>query len=152
MDRLAVVDDCLAFLLFSFSLPETLQTIAFFAWLKEARNLSGPHLVIVPLNVLDTWVAEVAHWCLSFRVVRYHGSEKARQRIHTEYVAPRLYDILVTTYETAVVASRYLSTQQFCYVAIDEAHRCKNPQSKISTVMRDYFLRHVSAAAAAALE
>jgi SNF2 family DNA or RNA helicase len=97
--------------------PETLQTITFLAWLKESRALPGPHLVIVPLNVLDTWCQEVHRWCPSFRVIRYHGSERERQRINDVYVAPREYDILVTTYETAVVASRYLTNQMFCYVS-----------------------------------
>lgn len=93
-------------------------------------------MVIVPLNVLDTWVAEVHRWAPSFRVVRYHGSEKERQRVHDEYVVTRQFDILVTTYEVAVVASRYLAHQMFCYVAVDEAHRCKNEKSLLSIALR----------------
>ncbi len=87
-------------------LGKTLQTICFLAWLREHRGISGPHFVAVPLNVLDTWVAEVARWCPTMRVVRFHGSEKERDRIIKEKLKFGEWDLLVTTYETVVVAQR----------------------------------------------
>lgn len=89
-------------------LGKTLQTISFLAWLKENRSISGPHLVVVPLNVLDTWIGEVHRWCPTMRAVRFHGSEKERKRIYQERLQHGTFDIMVTTYETVVVAESFL--------------------------------------------
>ena len=42
-------------------LGKTLQTITFLAYLKYVRNISGPHLVVVPLSVLPNW------WVMGWR-------------------------------------------------------------------------------------
>lgn len=41
-------------------LGKTIQVIAFLAYLRETRNIAGPHLVIVPSSVLDNWSREVS--------------------------------------------------------------------------------------------
>ena len=70
--------------LWASGLGKTLQSISFLAWLRENRGIRGPHLVIAPLNVLDTWLQEIHRWCPSMRAVRYHGSDKEKKRIHEE--------------------------------------------------------------------
>jgi SWI/SNF-related matrix-associated actin-dependent regulator 1 of chromatin subfamily A len=40
-------------------LGKTIQVIAFFAYLREMLNITGPHLVIVPSSTLDNWSREV---------------------------------------------------------------------------------------------
>lgn len=41
-------------------LGKTLQTIAFIAHLKYEMGVPGPHLVVVPLSVMSSWMAELA--------------------------------------------------------------------------------------------
>lgn len=41
-------------------LGKTLQTIAFLATLKWGLGVPGPHLVVVPLSVMSSWMAELA--------------------------------------------------------------------------------------------
>jgi len=53
-------------------LGKTLQTITFFAYLKEMRNEGGPHLVVVPLSVMFNWITELKKFCPSLRVLRAH--------------------------------------------------------------------------------
>lgn len=118
-----------------------LQTICFLAWLKENRDITGPHLVIVPLNVLDTWISEFHRWCPSVRAYRYHGSEKERKRIYDTYLQFGKFDVIITTYETAVVGENFFKYRfYFAYCIVDEAHRIKNELSLLSIS-----LRHVNA-------
>ena len=39
-------------------LGKTIQTIALFAYLKEFKKISGPHLIIAPKSTLGNWCAE----------------------------------------------------------------------------------------------
>lgn len=53
-------------------LGKTLQTITFFAYLKEMRQEGGPHLVVVPLSVMFNWITELKKFCPTLRVLRAH--------------------------------------------------------------------------------
>lgn len=66
-------------------LGKTLQTISFLAHLKFERGVEGPHLVVVPLSVLPSWMSEFARWCPEMRVVRIHTNDaQERNRIKKE--------------------------------------------------------------------
>ncbi|KAH8064822.1 helicase [Aureococcus anophagefferens] len=52
-------------------LGKTLQTIAYLAWLKFEKKLDGAALVLCPLSVLSTWMAECARWCPGLRKVTW---------------------------------------------------------------------------------
>jgi SWI/SNF-related matrix-associated actin-dependent regulator of chromatin subfamily A member 5 len=43
-------------------LGKTLQTISLLSYLKFERGVEGPHLVVVPLSVLSSWMGEFARW------------------------------------------------------------------------------------------
>jgi SNF2 family DNA or RNA helicase len=47
-------------------LGKTLQSIAFLATLKWGLGVPGPHLVVVPLSVMSSWMAELAR-CVASR-------------------------------------------------------------------------------------
>lgn len=68
-----------------------LQTIALLAFLKFERNIDGPHLIVVPLSVLPSWMEEFKKWCPTFRVQRLHSSNACeRERIKKEASHPFL--------------------------------------------------------------
>ncbi len=116
---------------------KTLQTISFLAWLRQYRGIVGPYLIVCPLNVLDTWCGEVKRWCPTFRVVRFHGSEKVRNEIMSEQMIFGQFDVVVTTYETLVVAASSLKHRWiWSYVIVDEAQRCKNENSLLAVALR----------------
>ena len=83
----------------STGLGKTLQTISFLAALRDWRGLSGPSLVVAPLSVLSSWMAEFRRWCPSLRTVRLHSQDKAeRERLRRDVLADvRAYDVVVTT-------------------------------------------------------
>ena len=75
-------------------LGKTLQTICLLAHLKFERHTAGPHLVVCPLSVLSSWMAELKRWCPTLRVVRLHSSDEGeRARLRREVVAdPSSFD------------------------------------------------------------
>ena len=62
-----------------------MQTISFLAHLHLDRGIAGPSLVVCPLSVISSWMAEFQRWCPSLRVVRIHSSDASeRARIRHE--------------------------------------------------------------------
>jgi SWI/SNF-related matrix-associated actin-dependent regulator of chromatin subfamily A member 5 len=67
-------------------LGKTLQTLSLFQHLKEeATSAPGdqhrPFLVVCPLSVLSSWMAEARKWTPGLRVLRFHGSVNERNRL-----------------------------------------------------------------------
>jgi hypothetical protein len=82
-------------------LGKTLQTISFLSYLKYCRGVGGPHLIVVPLSVLTSWVMEFRRWCPSWRLVRLHSADaKERERLRKEVLVDiSKFDAVITTYE-----------------------------------------------------
>ncbi|KAJ9644614.1 hypothetical protein H2199_003577 [Coniosporium tulheliwenetii] len=67
-------------------LGKTLQTLSLFQYLKEQQHvtLSGesrPFLVVCPLSVLSSWVAEARKWTPGLKVLRFHGPVNERKHL-----------------------------------------------------------------------
>ncbi|RDL30369.1 p-loop containing nucleoside triphosphate hydrolase [Venustampulla echinocandica] len=68
-------------------LGKTLQTLSLIQYLKEndpktgSGKLQRPFLVVCPLSVLSSWMAEAKKWTPSLRVVRFHGPIKERDKL-----------------------------------------------------------------------
>ena len=94
---------CSCILADEMGLGKTLQTISLLAYLqqKPAGLPAGPHLVVCPLSVLPSWMAELKRWCPSLRVVRLHTSDKQEcdRLCHEVLAMPASFDVAVTTYE-----------------------------------------------------
>ena len=63
-------------------LGKTLQTLSLFQYLKNSGKLSSgeprPCLVVCPLSVLSSWMAETRRWTPGLKVLRFHGSVHER--------------------------------------------------------------------------
>jgi chromodomain-helicase-DNA-binding protein 7 len=115
-------------------LGKTVQVILFLAQLKLRGN-AGPFLVVTPLGVLPHWERELADWT-DFRHLSYFGS-RDRRRLMAEHELfypgtdiPRP-EVVLTTYEFVIKDQAVLRRFHFRCIAIDEAHRLKNGQSKL---------------------
>ena len=123
-------------------LGKTLQSISILGFMQEYREVSGPHLVLVPKSTLANWMNEFGRWCPSLRAVRFHGDKHERQDIVRDVLRPggaeedRSWDVLVTTYEVANMEVSSLAKFAWKYLIIDEAHRIKNETSKFSQTIR----------------
>ena len=64
-------------------LGKTLQTLSLIQYLKE--NMTGrenrPSLVVCPLSVLSSWMAEARRWTPDLKVLRFHGPALERNRL-----------------------------------------------------------------------
>jgi len=68
-------------------LGKTLQTLSLIQHLKENDPKAGvgrqarPFLVVCPLSVLSSWMAESRKWTPGLKVIRFHGPLKERNRL-----------------------------------------------------------------------
>ncbi|MCJ1472425.1 hypothetical protein MMC13_001073 [Lambiella insularis] len=68
-------------------LGKTLQTLSLLQYLKEtpvltnASELNRPSLVVCPLSVLSSWMAECRRWTPGLKVLRFHGPQTERNRL-----------------------------------------------------------------------
>ena len=123
-------------------LGKTLQTISMLAYLREARGVKGPHLVIVPKTVVGNWMKEFHRWCPSIKAVRMGGTHEERVRAKAEFLKPDSatgkykFDALVCSYEAVLKEKGMLGRIPWKYLIIDEAHRIKNENSSLSKAVR----------------
>ncbi|TDH69322.1 hypothetical protein CCR75_002567 [Bremia lactucae] len=122
-------------------LGKTLQSISLLAYLREARGIEGPHIIIVPKSTVGNWMREFKRWCPSIRAFKFMGSkeERAAQR---ETVVKKRFEALVLSYEVAIIEKAVLQKIKWKYLLIDEAHRVKNENSKLSRVVREFKVEH----------
>jgi len=118
-------------------LGKTLQTISLLGYLKNDRNVSGPHIVIVPKSVLGNWQREFDRWCPSMRVIKVHGSQAERSEQIRNNMRAGEFDVVVTTYEVVRIERSSFLKFKWRYLIMDEAHSIKNEASKLAQVVRE---------------
>jgi hypothetical protein len=130
-------------------LGKTLQAISFLSYLKFRQGLPGPFLVLCPLSVTDGWVSEINRFTPNLEVLRYVGDKYCRldmrksmydhvKKSSKGHFLP--FDVLLTTYDIALVDQDFLSQIPWQYAIIDEAQRLKNPNSVLYNVLLEQFL------------
>ncbi|KAG3108247.1 putative global transcription activator [Phytophthora idaei] len=122
-------------------LGKTLQSISLLAYLREARGIEGPHIIIVPKSTVGNWMKELKRWCPSIKAFKFMGSKDERA-VQRETVVKQDFDALVLSYEVAIIEKSILQKIKWKYLLIDEAHRVKNENSKLSRVVREFKVEH----------
>jgi len=118
-------------------LGKTLQTISLLGYLSEYRGITGPHMVVVPKSTLGNWMNEFKRWCPMIRPFKFHGNQEARAAQKAQYLdRNNAFDVCVTSYEMVIKEKNALKKFHWRYIIIDEAHRIKNENSRLSKVMR----------------
>lgn len=145
-------------------LGKTIQSVCFLHQLRymSSTNISGPFLLVAPLSLINQWQGEIAMWSPRMNCVVLHGSAEARDTIlrHEFYFnepfvsksdAQKLrknrickFNILLTTFEIAMKDIKALSKIHWKALIVDEAHRLKNPSSRLfehlTQIPRDHVL------------
>ncbi|KAL1802765.1 hypothetical protein ACET3Z_031412 [Daucus carota] len=131
-------------------LGKTLQAISFLSYLKVCQKIPGPFLVLCPLSVTEGWVSETANFAPKLRLLSYVGDKdhrrSLRRNIYNNHVKGEgdvkslPFDVLLTTYDIALMDQDFLSQFPWYYAVIDEAQRLKNPSSVLYNVLRDHFV------------
>ncbi|SMR61289.1 unnamed protein product [Zymoseptoria tritici ST99CH_3D1] len=131
-------------------LGKTLQTLSLFQYLVENKPTTGehrPNLVVCPLSVLSSWIAESRKWVPGLNVVRFHGPVNERLRLKQEMLEKKTrfdkthdpedrVDLVVTTYETFTAEQMWFKRVfVWRYCVLDEGHKIKNEKSDISSAL-----------------
>ena len=116
---------------------KTLQTISLLGYLKHVRYINGPHLIIVPKSTLTNWMNELAKWLPSIKAIKFHGNKEERVELKNKVMVAGQFEVCVTTYEMIIIEKSSFKKFNWRYLVIDEAHRIKNENSKLSEIVRD---------------
>jgi hypothetical protein len=120
-------------------LGKTLQTISLIGYMKHFRKQDGPHIVIVPKSTLQNWVNEFHKWCPSIKVECLKGNIEERAAFVKEILFDQSkWDVMISSYEIILAEKSSLKKIDWKYMVIDEAHRIKNDESKLSVVVRTF--------------
>jgi SWI/SNF-related matrix-associated actin-dependent regulator of chromatin subfamily A member 5 len=129
-------------------LGKTLQSISVLVYMKEYKDITGPHLIVVPKSTLSNWMNEIAKWAPTLIVVKFHGNKEERENIAKTLLEPaqnddkRTWNVCVTTYEVCNIDKHVLNKFAWNYLIIDEAHRLKNEASTFSKIIRTFETRY----------
>ncbi|GAA96342.1 uncharacterized protein L969DRAFT_95439 [Mixia osmundae IAM 14324] len=119
-------------------LGKTIQTISLITYLIERKKQNGPFLIIVPLSTVPNWVLEFDRWAPSVSVVTYKGSPNARKE-QANKIRSNDFQVLLTTFEYIIKDRPLLSKIKWVHMIIDEGHRMKNANSKLSTTLSGFY-------------
>ncbi|XP_018561302.1 lymphoid-specific helicase-like [Anoplophora glabripennis] len=122
-------------------LGKTIQVIALICHLLQ-RKTHGPYLIVGPLSTLPNWQAEFEKFAPQVPVVLFHGSQQ--ERLMQYRMIKKRYEIggfltqpvILTSYQIPLLEYNFLRQFDWQYVIIDEGHRLKNHESKLSKILR----------------
>lgn len=100
--------------------------------------MNGPFLVIGPKSTLRNWFNEVTRFCPSLRALTLIGEKVARQEVIRQMENRKSWDVVLTTYEMILSEKSALKRYKWHYLVVDEAHRLKNENNKISLILRSF--------------
>ena len=119
-------------------LGKTIQTISLLTYLIQNKKQQGPFLVIVPLSTLTNWNLEFEKWAPSLKRIVYKGPPLARKQ-QQQQIRYGDFNVLLTTYEYIIKDRPVLSRIKWIHMIVDEGHRMKNAQSKLSNTLTQYY-------------
>lgn len=119
-------------------LGKTIQTISLVTYLIEKKQQTGPFLIIVPLSTLSNWSLEFDRWAPTVRKIVYKGPPNSR-KTHHPAIRYGDFEALLTTYEFVIKDRPILSKTKWTYMIVDEGHRMKNAESKLSSTITHYY-------------
>ena len=94
--------------------------------MMEFRNVTGPHLVVVPKSTLSKWMGELARWAPTLTPIKFHGDKATREELIRTRLEPgqrdedRDWHVCVTTYEVCNIEKNVLNKFAWSYLIIDE--------------------------------
>lgn len=90
-------------------------------------------------STLTNWTLEFEKWAPSVVKIVYKGPPSVRKQIQQQEIKHSNFQVLLTTFEYVIKDRPALSKIRWKYMIIDEGHRMKNVNSKLTSVLRQYY-------------
>ncbi|KAI8384542.1 SNF2 family N-terminal domain-containing protein [Radiomyces spectabilis] len=119
-------------------LGKTIQTLSLITYLIEKKRQNGPFLIIVPLSTITNWNMEFDKWAPSVSKIVYKGPPAVRRSLQQE-IRHGDFQVLLTTFEYIIKDRPLLSKVKWLHMIVDEGHRMKNVNSKLTLALRQYY-------------
>lgn len=87
---------------------------------------------------MPNWIMEFEKWAPSVKMISYKGSPAQRKQSQWE-IRQGGFQVLLTTYEYIIKDRPLLAKIKWIHMIIDEGHRMKNAQSKLSITLTTYY-------------
>lgn len=141
-------------------LGKTLQTIAAIQYAKEQKSLQKSDikplqldifaapadeeflnpaqvLIILPASLVFNWKAELYKFAKHLTVVEHIGNKRNK-----DIRILKRFDIVLTTYQTALKDEKILGDFEWEYIILDESHYIKNPESQAFRAIAQFKAKH----------
>ncbi len=105
-------------------LGKTIQIIAFIL-LQRSKVARNTNLLVVPSSLVFNWVAEIAKFAPSIKVLTLAGRDRVSSTRSFDN-----FELIITTYGTLLSDIVFLKKYAFNYVFLDESQNIKNPGSE----------------------
>lgn len=115
-------------------LGKTIQLISLITYLVERKSRPGPYLVIVPLSTLTNWNIEFEKWAPLLKKITFKGTPTQRRAMQPD-IRTGNFQVLLTTFDYIIRDKNILSKVRWVHMIIDEGHRMKNLNLKLSETL-----------------
>ena len=119
-------------------LGKTIQSISFLLFLKSKLSTFS-FLVVCPLSTVQNWEKEFEAFAPEFNVITLVGDKETRESKLTQIKHSKSLDSVVITTAEYVLRELELSKLKWSCFVFDEAHRLKNPKSKLYTTIQTHY-------------
>lgn len=105
----------------------------------EDQNFLHPlqALVVLPASLVFNWESELLKFAPHLSVYKHTGPKR-----HKKVQLLQRFDVILTTYQTALRDADLLQKMEFEYIVLDESQQIKNRESKVFKALSDFEARH----------
>lgn len=104
-------------------LGKTMQILSLL--LLEKEKGKRPSLLIITASLIENWKREILRFAPSINYYVHHGGQRTALQKDLRNV-----DLVVTTYDVAIIDAFLLKTIDWNLVVLDEAHSIRNPNAE----------------------
>lgn len=104
-------------------LGKTLQVISALRDTDGEPSSDGA-LVLAPGSLLENWMREITRFCPDFRALKHHGRDRTGRPVDLQG-----FDVVVSSYDTAIRDLSLLKMVEWTVVVLDEAQSIRNPEA-----------------------
>lgn len=93
------------------------------------------------VRTITNWTMEFDKWAPFIRKIVYKGSPQVRRDL-AYMMRNGNFHVVLTTFEYIIRDRPTLCRTKWLYIILDEGHRIKNNNSKLTTTLREYYQSH----------